>query len=86
MLNSFREHAVHYKDLLSFKYRYDMVRDVFFDVCRRAEISAKKEAHVNFFTDPLDGRSTLRLVDILIFGWVGRKHVYVYLTGVSPLV
>ncbi|GKD64236.1 hypothetical protein Tco_1306344 [Tanacetum coccineum] len=51
--------------LSGFKYRYDMVRDVLFDICRRAEISAKKEAPVNFLTDPLDGRSTLRRVDIL---------------------
>nr|GEV71846.1 auxilin-like protein [Tanacetum cinerariifolium] len=63
-----------------------MVRDVFFDVCRRDGISAKKEAHVIFLTDPLDGRSTLRPADVLIFGWVGGKHVCVYPTGVSPLV
>ncbi|GKE70005.1 hypothetical protein Tco_1528077 [Tanacetum coccineum] len=46
-----------------FKYRHDMVRDVLFDVCRRVGISARKEAPVNFLTDPLDGRSTLRLAD-----------------------
>nr|GEU92017.1 putative ribonuclease H-like domain-containing protein [Tanacetum cinerariifolium] len=63
-----------------------MVRDVLFDVCRRDEISAKKEALVNFLTDPLDGRSTLRPADILIFGWVGGKHAFVDLTGVSPFV
>ncbi|GJR83044.1 putative reverse transcriptase domain-containing protein, partial [Tanacetum coccineum] len=34
----------------------------------RAEISAKKEAPVNFLTDPLDGRFTLKPADILIFG------------------
>nr|GEU76534.1 hypothetical protein [Tanacetum cinerariifolium] len=45
------------------KYRHDMVEDVFLDVCRRAEISAKKEAPMNFFTDPLDGRSTFRPTD-----------------------
>nr|GEV34127.1 auxilin-like protein [Tanacetum cinerariifolium] len=62
-----------------------MVRDVLFDVCRHAGISAKKEP-VNFLTDQLDGRSTLRPGDILIFGWVGGKHAYVDLNGVSPLV
>ncbi|KAJ0808609.1 putative exostosin [Helianthus annuus] len=51
-----------------------------------AGISAKKEAPVNFLTDPLEGRSTLRPVDILVFGWVGGKHACVDLTGVSPLV
>ncbi|GJX09420.1 hypothetical protein Tco_0199279 [Tanacetum coccineum] len=85
-LDSFGEHAVHYKELLGFKYRHDMVRDVIFDVCRRARISAKKEAHVNFLTDPLDGRSTLRSAGVLIFGWVGGKHACVDLTEVSPLL
>ncbi|GJU80750.1 hypothetical protein Tco_1283115 [Tanacetum coccineum] len=63
-----------------------MVRYVFFDVCERVEICVKKEAHVNFLTDPLDGRSTLRPADVLSFGWVGEKHACVDLTRVSPLV
>ncbi|KAJ0793029.1 putative exostosin [Helianthus annuus] len=49
-------------------------------------ISAKKEAPVNFLTNPLEGRSTLRPADILVFGWVGGKHACVDLTRVSPLV
>ncbi|GKF27954.1 hypothetical protein Tco_0094296 [Tanacetum coccineum] len=47
---------------------------------------SSKEAYVNFLTDPSDERSTLRPADILVFGWVGGKHVCVDLTGVSPLV
>nr|GEY79590.1 putative reverse transcriptase domain-containing protein [Tanacetum cinerariifolium] len=85
-LDSFGEHAIHYKKLPGFEYRHDMVRDVLFDICRRAEISAKKEAHVNFLIDPSDGRSTLRPTDGLVFGWVRGKHAFVDLTGVSPLV
>ncbi|GJS71154.1 putative reverse transcriptase domain-containing protein [Tanacetum coccineum] len=73
-LDSFGEHVVHCKEIPGFKYRYDMVRDVLFDICRRAGISAKKEAPMNFFTDPSDGRSTLRPADVLVFGWVGGKH------------
>ncbi|GKE45440.1 putative reverse transcriptase domain-containing protein [Tanacetum coccineum] len=85
-LDSFGEHAVHCKELPRFKYRHDMARDVLFDICRRAGISAKKEAPVNFLTDPSDGRFTLRPADVLDFGWVGGKHACVDLTGVSPLV
>ncbi|KAJ0770727.1 putative reverse transcriptase domain, exostosin [Helianthus annuus] len=85
-LDSFGEHAVHCKELPRFKYRHDLVRDVLFDIFRCADISAKKEAPVNFLTDPLEGRSTLRPADILVFGWVGGKHACVDLTGVSPLV
>nr|GEU84570.1 putative reverse transcriptase, RNA-dependent DNA polymerase [Tanacetum cinerariifolium] len=53
---------------------------------RRAGISAKKEAPVNFLTDPSNRISTLRPADVLVFGWVGGKHACVDLTGVSPLV
>ncbi|KAL8165980.1 hypothetical protein V2J09_007479 [Rumex salicifolius] len=48
-------------------------------------ISTKKEAFVNFLTDPLEGRSTLRPIDVLISGWVNGKHACVDLTEVSPL-
>nr|GEZ86181.1 RNA-directed DNA polymerase, eukaryota [Tanacetum cinerariifolium] len=75
-LDFFGEHAVHCKELSGFKYRHDMVRGVLFDVCRRAGISAKKEAHVNFLNDPLDGRYTLRPTDILILnGLEGNMSV-----------
>ncbi|GKA91902.1 hypothetical protein Tco_0813827 [Tanacetum coccineum] len=84
--NSFGEHAVHCKELPGFKYRHDLVRDVLYDVLKRAGISSRKEAPVNFLTDPLEGRSTLRLTDIFVFGWAGGKHACVDLTGVSPLV
>ncbi|XP_076956600.1 uncharacterized protein LOC143631862 [Bidens hawaiensis] len=85
-LDSFEEHAVHCKELPGFKYRHDLVRDVLYDILKRAEISAKKEAPVTFLTDPLDGRSTLRPADILVFGWEKGKHACVDLTGVSPLI
>nr|GEV84347.1 putative reverse transcriptase domain-containing protein [Tanacetum cinerariifolium] len=85
-LDSFGEHAVHCKEFSGFKYRHNMIREVIFNVCRRARISAKKETHVNFLTGLLDGRSTLRPADILIFGWVRGKHACVDLTEVSPLV
>lgn len=35
---------------------------------------------------PHEGRSTLKLADILVYGWVGRKHAFVNLIGVSPMV
>nr|GEW51536.1 auxilin-like protein [Tanacetum cinerariifolium] len=85
-LDSFGEHVVHCKELSGFKYRHDMVRNILFDICRRAGIFTKKEAPVNFLTDPSDRRSTLRPADVLVFGWIGGKHVCVDLTGVSPLV
>ncbi|KAL8228687.1 hypothetical protein R6Q57_013587 [Mikania cordata] len=85
-LDSFDEHVVHCKELPCFKYRHDLVGDVLCDVLKRANISAIKEAPVNFLTDPLEGRYALRLEDILVFGWEGGKHSCVDLTRVSPLV
>ncbi|KAJ0900450.1 putative RNA-directed DNA polymerase [Helianthus annuus] len=84
-LDSFGEHALHCKELHGFKYRHDLVRDVLFDVLKRAGIAAKKEAPVNFLTDPKEGRSSLRPADVLVFGWSGGKHACIDLTGVSPL-
>nr|GEY48359.1 putative exostosin-like protein [Tanacetum cinerariifolium] len=85
-LDSFGKHVVHCKELPGFKYRHDMIMDVLYDICRRVGISVKKEAPVNFLTDLSDGRSTLRLADVLVFGWVEGKHACVDQTMVSPLV
>ncbi|KAF5779963.1 hypothetical protein HanXRQr2_Chr11g0466721 [Helianthus annuus] len=84
-LDKYGEHALHCRELSGFKYRHDFVRDALMDILRRAGISAKKEAPVNFLTDPSEGRSTLRPADVLVFGWEGGKHACVDLTGVSPL-
>nr|GEV59983.1 auxilin-like protein [Tanacetum cinerariifolium] len=65
--------------------RYGLGRP-FFYVCRLVGISAKKEAHVDFLTGPLDGRSTLRPADDLFFVSVGGKHACVDLTKIYLLV
>ncbi|KAJ0559146.1 putative exostosin [Helianthus annuus] len=85
-LDKYGEHVLHCRELLGFKYRYDFVRNALMDILRRAGISAKKEAPVNFLTDPAEGRSTLRPADVLVFCWEGGKHACVDLTSVSPLV
>ena len=85
-LDTFEEHAVHCQELSGFKHIHDFVRDLLFDIFRRARISVKKEAPVNFLTDPLERRSTLRPADVMVYGWVGGKHDCVDLTGISPLV
>ena len=84
-LDKFGEHAVHCKELPGFKYRHDLVRDVLFDVLRRAGISAKKEAPVNFLTDFIERRSTLRPADVLVFGWAGG-NMLVWTSLVCPLL
>nr|GEU99855.1 auxilin-like protein [Tanacetum cinerariifolium] len=75
-LDSFGKHAVHCKELSGFKYRHDMVRDVFFDMCRRAWISIKKEAPVNFLIGLSDERSTLRRLTFwFLVGLEGNMRV-----------
>lgn len=84
-LDNFGEHALHCKELPGFKYRHDLVRDMLFDVLKRAGIAAKKEAPVYFLTDPNDRRSSLQPADVLVFGWCGSKHACIDLTGVLLL-
>ncbi|KAM0040792.1 putative exostosin [Helianthus debilis subsp. tardiflorus] len=83
-MNKYKEHAVHCKELIGVKYRHDWVK--MFCGTFSDGISAKKDTFVNFLTDLIEGRSTLRPADLLVFGWVGEKHACVDLTGVSPLV
>jgi len=45
-----------------------------------------KEVFVNFLTDMLDRRLTLRSADVMVYGWIRGKHVCIDLTEVSPLV
>nr|GEY30098.1 putative reverse transcriptase domain-containing protein [Tanacetum cinerariifolium] len=62
-------------------YRSEVPAQVKGSAYRCAKISAKKEALVNFLTDPSNGRSTLRPTNVLVFGLVGGKHACVDLTG-----
>jgi hypothetical protein len=50
--DNFGEHVLHCREFPGFKYRHDFVPDVLFYIFRRAGISTKKEAFVNFLTDP----------------------------------
>ncbi|MCI10067.1 auxilin-like protein [Trifolium medium] len=51
-------------------------------LCAREYIYVKKEAPVNFLTGLLEGRSTLRSADVLVYGWARGKQVCVDLTEV----
>ncbi|KAL5704885.1 hypothetical protein ACHQM5_023249 [Ranunculus cassubicifolius] len=85
-LDEFSEHAVHCKNYPGFKYRHDHVRDTVFDMLWRAGVPAKKEAPVNFLTNPQEGRSMPIPADVLVYRWIGGRHACVDLTGISPLV
>ncbi|KAJ0824476.1 hypothetical protein HanRHA438_Chr17g0792831 [Helianthus annuus] len=57
-------------------------------VCPKVCLDKFGEPAVNCkkLPDPLEGRSTLRSADVLVFDWAGVKHVCVDLTEVSLLV
>ncbi|KAK2458308.1 hypothetical protein QL285_005484 [Trifolium repens] len=54
-LDTFGEHAAHCRELPDFKYRHNLIRDVLFGIFKLVGISVKKEAPVNFSTDPQKG-------------------------------
>src|ERR1044071_6453957 len=74
-LDEYGEHAVHCKELPGFKYRHDWVRDTLWDILRQAGISVKKEAPVNFLSDPAEGRSTQQISLSLLGGPGGSMLV-----------
>lgn len=77
-LDHFGEHAKYCRALSGFKYRHELARDFLFDILGRVRVSTKKQAYVNFLTNPLEGRSILTSVDVLVFGWVeGNTHVWI---------
>lgn len=84
-LYTYREDTIHYRKLSDFKYQHDPVKDVLFDIFRRTRVFVKKEVHVNFLTDPHEGRSTTRPTNILVYGWIWGKHASVDLIEISPL-
>jgi hypothetical protein len=49
-------------------------------------VSGKKEASMNIFTDSQKWRSTLKPVNVLVYGWIGGEHACIDLTEVSPLL
>lgn len=60
----------------------DFVTDFLFYIFKKVEVIVKKETLMGFLTHPQEERSTLRLVDIVVYKWVGEKITYVDLTGV----
>ncbi|MFS7899287.1 putative exostosin [Helianthus anomalus] len=77
--------AVEYRAILKYRLMIPLFpADDPCPVCRKD--LGKKGSSGELLDYPLEGRSTLRPADILVFGWEGGKHACVDLTGVSPLV
>lgn len=85
-LDIFREHTIHCRDLPCLKSWHDLVRDILFDIFRWVGAYVKKVALMIFLTDPCKGWTTLRSLDVLVYGWVWNKHAFVELIRVYLLV
>lgn len=54
-LNTFGEHTVHCRELPGFKYQYDFVRDVLFNIFR-GECIHEEKGDCEFFGRPIGGK------------------------------
>lgn len=82
-LYTFGDHAENYMHYLGSKYGHDHMWD---SVPFGEHGYTWRRRLVDFLNDPKEGRSTLCLVDVLIYNWYECKHACVYIIGVSPMV
>ncbi|XP_026445253.1 uncharacterized protein LOC113345800 [Papaver somniferum] len=77
----FGDHAIHYASEVGQKFRHDMVRDLFVDLCYKVGVAARKEAALGFSSDT---KSSLKPADILVYNWKNCKDMCFDVTNVSP--
>lgn len=75
------DHALHCTNAVGFKFRHDLVRYAFADICHKAEVAARKEVSLGFLSD---NYTALLPSDILVYNLENRKDTYFDVTGVSP--
>lgn len=85
-LDTFEGHTVNPRELPSFKYWHNFVRNVLFDMFQQAGVSAKNDVPMNFMMTPKRGSMTLMPTNIFVNGCVWEKYTCVDLTEVSPFV
>lgn len=75
------DHALHCAKEVGLKFRHDMVRDVFADICYKAGVAARKEVYLDFSSANDTG---LNPADILLYIWENGRDVCFDVTSVSP--
>lgn len=78
--DTFGEYIIHCRELADFKYWHYFVMGVLFYLFWMVG------EFFDFLTGPHEEKSTLRILDVSVYTWIGRKHVCVYLTGVFSLL
>ncbi|XP_026383846.1 uncharacterized protein LOC113279369 [Papaver somniferum] len=82
-MDVYGDHALHCASEVGIKFRHDLVRDTFADICYRASVPYKVEASLGFlFRDGGDARPA----DILVYNWEEGRDTCFDVTGVSPFV
>lgn len=79
-MDVFGNHALHCAKDIGIKYRHDIARDTVFDICYKANVSARKEASLGLRSD---SAKDLKPADILMLNWEGGKDVCFDVTVVS---
>lgn len=64
IMDRFGDHAIHCVSEVGLKYRHDMVRDLFFELCYKAGVAARKEASIGLTSDM---STPLKPADIMVY-------------------
>ncbi|XP_026378263.1 uncharacterized protein LOC113272672 [Papaver somniferum] len=75
------DHAIHCVREVGPKFRHDMVRDAFADMCYKAGVAARKEVSLGFLSN---STNTQKPADILVYYWIDGKDVCFDVTWVFP--
>jgi len=82
-LDTFGEYVVHFRSFSTSNICMTLLEMSFLIYLGGREMKTKTS--VNFFRDSLDGRSTIRQIDVKVYRWVGGKHACVDLIGFHHL-
>ena len=77
------DHALHCSSEVGVKFRHNLVRDIFVDICCKAGVFVRKEAPLGFLSE---ARKDFKPADLLMFNWLHGKDVCMDVTRGSPFV
>lgn len=80
-MDVYGDYALHCAKEVGIKFRHDLARDTFADICYRAGVHTKVEASLGFLSRNV-GDS--RPADILVYNWEEGRDTCLDVTGVSP--
>ncbi|XP_026403738.1 uncharacterized protein LOC113299027 [Papaver somniferum] len=69
-MDQYGDHAIHCASEVGIKFRHDMVRDGFADICYKGGVSARKEVSLGFLTN---SSKSAKPADVLVYNWIDGK-------------